>query len=222
VTNEVFYKEVQSVDIGYQELTNKIDESIEFKNDYFKVYEYLEDDVKYEDLKQVHQKLPPIPHEIREHMMKGFIYTFFLTFFGRFLSAYSKINFISLSISPLSYFGAAVFSYHYLKPIYYMYNSIVKIEVHKDGKKARFHFKNNLKTCMDVDINKIRKVKNENTFLECYNEPFLYEIVLDMSDKFSKYSIKNTKSLFIYGDSHTCIKHGEIFRSIINSKYIKF
>ena len=163
-------------------------------------------------------KLALIPYEIKECAMKGFLYTFFTAWVGRSISAF---NYSPVNIGLIPAFGAALFLFQYGKAWHYMANSVTKIELLENGTQVRFEFKNFRKPLI-VDINRIKKSDNvEKTILESYAEPYLLPITIDYEDIYGKSSFKSTKKYFIYGDSHTAIKDGEIFRAIINAQSIK-
>lgn len=166
------------------------------------------------------KKLPQVPYEIKEHALKGFVYTFFLVWVGRLLSnfSYSALFINSCTLYPI--IPLSVFSYHYLRPIHYMANAITSIKLKEDGQTVIFEFKNFRKP-LEVEIWRIKKGKEENFLHECYSEPFLFPITIDYNDIYGKYSLFNKKQYFLYGDSNECIKHGEILRAILNAQDIK-
>lgn len=194
----------------------------EFKNGLFTVFEYTQEkpQLSEEDNKTIIQKLPQVPYEIKEHALKGFIYTFFLTMAGRLFTNYSQY-FWATSYTLYPYIPFSVFIYHFLRPMWYMYNAITAIKLKEDGETVIFEFKNNLQKPVEVEISRIKKDKAENFFYECYQEPSLFPITVDYSDLYSPYKVWNTRKFYIYGDSHKCIKHGEILRAILNSESIK-
>ena len=191
----------------------------EFKNGMFSVFEYNQEPVK-SDENGFYQRLPQVPYEIKEYSLKTFLYTFFLTAGGRLLSNFvTSFNLPFATIYP--YFPATIFAYFYGKTMWIMYNSITSIQLNENGNTVIFSFKNNLQVPLEVEIWRIKKKMEENFLLECYTEPFLFPIEIDYTDKFGPYSLKNKRTLYLYGDSHKCIKHGEILRAIINSQNIK-
>jgi hypothetical protein len=160
-------------------------------------------------------KLQQVPYEIKEHALKGFMYTFFLTFFGRTIGA-SAFNTTAYTMFP--FIPAAVFAYHYSKPLYYMLNSVIKIELLNCGSRVKLHFK--FLPPMEVNINQLIKKKEENFLNETYTEPFLYPVQLNLTEKYSKFSFRSHRLVYLYGDSHEVIKQGEILRAIINNQNI--
>jgi hypothetical protein len=190
-----------------------------FENGVFTVFEYKQAEIAKDD-EGVFKKLPQVPYEIKEHAFKGFIYTFFLIWGGRFLSNFSfnALNMWSFTLYP--FIPLTVFTYHYLRPLHYMANAITAIRLKEDGQTVIFEFKNFRKP-LEVEIWKIQKGKEENFLLECYSEPYLFPITIDYNDVYGKFSIFNQKRFFIYGDSNACIKHGEILRAVLNSQNIK-
>ena len=101
-----------------------------------------------------------------------------------------------------------------------MYNSVTKISLTECGQKVVLEFKNGLKVKKIVEISKMNKLREENFLNECYTEPFLFPIEIDETEKMGKYSLFAKKTVYLYGDSHKCIKHGEILRAILNGQEI--
>lgn len=191
-----------------------------FEKGLFTVFEYTQEGVKVDE-EGAFQRLPQVPYEIKEHALKGFVYSFFLTFLGRF-SAGLKLTPLSIwNIKLFPHFVFGVVSYHVLRPLWYMYNSVTKIQLTQDGEKVILEFKNGLKKPIEVDIWRLNKKKPENFLQECYTEPFLYPIEIDFTDITGKYSFQSKRTVYLYGDSHKCIKHGEILRAILNNQTIK-
>lgn len=161
-------------------------------------------------------KLPLLPYEVKECAMKGFLYTLFTVWLARFATAglYSSWGLIP-------YWSASLFVYQYAKVWHFMLNAITKIELLENGTQVRFEFKN-LRKSIVVDISRIKKLDNlEKTVLESFAEPYLLPIEINYEDIYGKQSFRSTKKYFIYGDSHTAIRDGEIFRAIINAQSIK-
>jgi hypothetical protein len=191
----------------------------EFTEGKFTVFEYNQEPVK-QDSQGEYQRLPQVPYEIKEFALKGFVYTFFLTWLGRFSSNWS-LKFITTGSTIFPYIPAAVFTYFYGRSLWVIYNSITSIKLKEDGKTVILGFKNNLQSPVEVEISKITKKKEENFLMECYTEPFLFPIQVDYTDKYGEYSLRNKRTFYLYGDSHSCIKNGEILRAILNSQIIK-
>jgi len=192
----------------------------EFKNGTFTVYEYTPSAI-ITDAEGLSQKPPQVPYEIKEHALKGFVYTFFLVWTSRLFSNFSYANFLvkgSYSLYPFIPLG--VFVYQYSRVLHYMLNAVTAIKLKENGSTVILEFKN-FRSPLEVEIWRISKNKEENFFYECYSEPFLFPITIDYSDIKGQYSLLNKKTFYIYGDSNNCIKHGEIFRAILNSQSIK-
>jgi len=102
-----------------------------------------------------------------------------------------------------------------------MYNAVTKISLTECGQKVVLEFKNGLKGKKIVEISKMNKLREENFLNECYTEPFLFPIEIDETEKTGKYSLFAKKTVYLYGDSHRCIRHGEILRAILNGQEIK-
>ncbi len=190
-----------------------------FEEGSYTVFEYQKPQVEHDDQGSF-VKLPQVPYEIKEHALKGALYTFFLIWGGRLLSNFSLSFLNTWGTSLFPYIPLSVFTYHYLKPLYYMSNAITSIRLKEDGQKVVFEFKN-LRNPLEVEIWRISKGKEETFLNECYTEPFLFPIDIDYTDINSEYSLRSKKRFYIYGDSNKCIKDGEIFRAIINSQSIK-
>lgn len=116
---------------------------------------------------------------------------------------------------------AAVAAYHTLRPLWYMYNAVTKIQLSEDGMKVKFEFKNGIKRPFEVEIARLYKKKDENFLNECYSEPFLFPVEIDYTDSKGEFSLLAKRTVYFYGDSHKCVKHGEILRAILNGQSIK-
>jgi hypothetical protein len=191
----------------------------EFTNGKFTVFEFLPEPVKTDEQGEYH-RLPQVPYEIKELSLKGFVYTFFLTAAARFGSNWSYL-FMTNGYTLYPIIPASVFTYFYSRTLWYMYNSITSVNLKEDGKTVIFTFKNNLQAPIEVEISKITKKKDEKFLLECFTEPFLFPIEVDFTDKYGQYSLMSKRTYYLHGDSHSCIKHGEILRAILNSQNIK-
>lgn len=197
-----------------------IKEIPQFENGLFKIFEYTEEPVK-SDEKGEFQRLPQVPYEIKEHAMKGTVYTLFLTFLGRFLTGLKLTPIGIFKYKFFPHYTAGVLLYQTFWPCWYMYNAVTRISLTEDGRKVILEFKNGLKGKKEVEISKINKKREENFLMECYSEPFLFPIEIDETEKTGKYSLFNKKTVYLYGDSHKCIKHGEILRAVLNGQEIK-
>jgi hypothetical protein len=191
----------------------------EFTNGKFTVFEYQQEPVKVDEQGE-YQRLPQVPYEIKENALKGFVYTFFLTILGRLASNWS-LKFMTTGTTFFPIIPAGVFTYFYGRSLWYMYNSVTAVHLKEDGKTIVLTFKNNLQSPIEVEISRITKKKEENFLMECYTEPFLFPIQVDYTDKYGPYSLRNKRTFYLYGDSHSCIKHGEILRAVLNSQNIK-
>lgn len=161
-------------------------------------------------------KLPQVPYEIKEHAVKAFVYTFMLTMVNRLIST---ICHFYLSYNFVTFIPAAVFAYQFLRPLYLMYNAVIKVELLEDGETIRLTYKNKSST-RDVKIGQLIKKEKENFFVECYTEPFLFPLQINNSKNTGKFSLKSHKRFFLYGDSHETIKNGEVLRAILNNQNI--
>jgi len=192
----------------------------QFSQGYFTIFEYTQESIRADENGKF-QRLPQVPYEIKEHALKGVLYTFFLTFLGRFGSAMKLVPLNVLKIKIFPHFVASVGAYHILRPLWYMYNAVTKIELSEDGRKVRLEFKNGLKRPIEVEISRLYKKKAENFLNECYTEPFLFPVEIDYTDIKGEFSVFAKRTVYLYGDTHRCIKHGEILRAILNGQSIK-
>ena len=160
-------------------------------------------------------KLPQVPYEIKEHAMKGFLYTFFLTFAGRVFSNFS--NMTTFSFFPL--IPASVFLYQYSSALSYMINSVTEIRLNPDGHRITLLFK--YRKPMTISVSQIIKKKEENFLNQCFTEPMLYPIQINRTEEFGKYSLWSHMNVYLYSESHQSIKYGEILRAIINNQPIE-
>jgi len=180
-----------------------------FQNGLYTVFKYEPDA----------NRVPLVPYEIKEHAMKGFVYTFMLSWVGR-LIANNLAGALTIG-TMLPLLTAGVFSYHYGRSMYYMSSAITSIELMENGTHVVLNFKN-IRRPITVEISKISKKKDcERIIQESFAEPYLLPVVVDEEDKFGKSSLRSKSHLYIYGDSHSSIKDGEILRAILNSQPIK-
>lgn len=188
-----------------------ISKPITFSNGIYNVFEYSSPKADEDGF----ILLPQVPYEIKEHALKGVLYTFFLTLIGRIVAS-NNTNFFSYAL--YSYFPAGVFLYQYGKSLWYMYNAIIKVDLIEGGEKVRLHFK--YQPSFEVKINQILKKKEENFLVECFTEPFLYPIQINFTELYGKFSLRSHRIYYLYGDKHNNIKNGEILRAIINGQNI--
>jgi len=80
--------------------------------------------------------------------------------------------------------------------------SIKKIELHQDGKSVTLT--PNIGDAFEVRISDIKKLENEKTFIETFEESYIFPI-----------DIKG-KKYYLHGQGQESIRHGECFRAIIN------
>lgn len=159
--------------------------------------------------------LPQVPYEVKEHALKGFLYTFFLTWAGRAFAVF--LNSVP-AFTILPFYTASVFLYQYGKSINYFLHAITKIELKDDGETVIFTYKYLPKE--EVKICNIIKKKEENFFAETYSEPFLYPIQVNYTHLHGKHSLRSHRTYYLYGDSYENIKQGELLRAILNNKTI--
>lgn len=156
-------------------------------------------------------KLPQVPYEIKEHALKGFLYTFFTTAIGRLFSNFAGYSFSYLYI----YVPCGIFFYQYGNSLWYMYNAVTEIKLLPDGKNIKLGFK--FRPSMTVSISQLIKKKEENFLNECYTEPILYPIQINRTEQYGKYSLRSHLTVYLYAESHKSILNGEILRAIINN-----
>lgn len=165
-----------------------------------------------------YDKVQQVPWEIKECSWKGFLYTFFIMWGGRLFTSYATYTTSGLFF-PV--WGAGCFLFQYAKIAHYMVNAISAIRLKENGTHVILEFKN-YRPSVEVEISRIIKKDNlERTILESFAEPYLLPIEINYEDVYGKASLRSKKKYYIYGDSHNCIKDGEIFRAIINSQPIK-
>lgn len=190
---------------------------IDFKDNKFTIFQYEPEPIRKDEI-GTYQRLPQVPYEIKENALKGFLYTFFLAWGGRFLSSLSDSFLLSLG-TTFHFIPAAVFVFFYSRTLNLMYNAVTAIKLKEDGKTVILEFK--LRKSIEVEIKRILKNKEENFLMECYSEPFLFPLILDYTDVYSAYSLKSKRTVYLYGDSKDCIKNGELLRAVINGQTIK-
>ena len=178
----------------------------EFQNGLFTVF----------DNKQLDNK---VPYLIKEYSTKGFLYTFFLIWGGRYIAAYSSAKIVSYSMF-YSFIPAGVFSFFYGKIVWTMMNAVTTIRLKENGTHVILEFKNFLPS-LEVEISRLKKVESETIYNECYFEPNLYPIDIDYEDVYGKFSFRSKRRVYLYSDSHESIRNGEIFRAIINGQNIR-
>ncbi len=164
-------------------------------------------------------KFPLMPWEVKECCLKGWIYTFFLMWLGRF-TGQGLTTYLTQGIF-IPNFTAVIFFYQYGRIVHYMANAITSIKLMDNGTHVIFTFKN-FRRPVEVEISRIKKIGDaEKVIQESFVEPYLLPIEIDYDDVYGKSSFRARKRYFIYGESHEAIKDGEIFRAIINSQPIK-
>ncbi len=194
----------------------------DFQSGEYKVFQYTPNKIEVDtQTNEEFIKPPQVPYEIKEHAFKGFFYTFFLTWVGRYLSNFSTAAYlVKGSYTVFPFIPAGVFAYHYSMSLYYMMNAVTAIKLKEDGMNVILEFKN-MRSPLEVEIWRIKKGREETFLNECYSEPFLFPITVDYSDKKGEYSLFNKKTFYLYGDSHNCVKDGELLRAILNSESIR-
>ena len=179
-----------------------------FENGLYTVFKY-----------QPSERLPLIPYEIKECAMKGFLYTFFLTWGGRVAASTLAVS-TSVGVF-IPWFTAGIFAFQYGRAVNYMLNAITSIKLKENGTHVIFEFKN-LRRPLEVEIWRIAKKKEiEVVIQESFAEPYLLPIEINYDDITGIQSLRSRKTFYIYGDSHSCIKDGELLRAIVNSQSIK-
>ena len=143
-----------------------------------------------------------MPWEVKEVSTKAF-----MGILGcLWLDLFFKMNPIFYSIP------AGWFSFYWCWMTWkYMGHAITKIELHEDGKNVTCTLK--VGTQLTWKIKDISKATDEKILVEAFEEPYLFPIDVEHS--------KGKKRYYVYGQGHEPIKHGEIFRAIINGQAIK-
>lgn len=86
-------------------------------------------------------------------------------------------------------------------------SSVRHVELHNDGKTVTLH--PSLGSSFDAKIKDIKKLAHEKTLVETYEEAFLFPVEV------------NGKRYNLHGNGQESIKHGELFRAIVNGQAIK-
>ena len=138
-----------------------------------------------------------VPWEIKEHTFKhtmGFMGTMVWTY-----------------MYPLGLIGdltAAGFVLNWARRcLTIMLSTVRKIELHQDGKTVTVTPR--VGSPYAVAIKDIRKLRHEKTLVETYEEAYLFPVEVQ------------GKEVFLHGNGHESVKHGELFRAIINGQSIK-
>jgi hypothetical protein len=79
-----------------------------------------------------------------------------------------------------------------------------KIELHEDGETVTLY--QNLGKSFDAKISDIKKIEHEKAFVETFEEGYLYPVQIA------------GKQYYLHGFGQESIKHGEVFRAIINGQ----
>lgn len=163
-------------------------------------------------------KLPQVPYEIKECALKGFLYTFFLTFAGRFVSGLNYTLAVTNS-TLFPFFPATIFLYQYLRPVWWMYNVVDEVRLLPNGKDIKLIYR--YQSPKIVRVSNLIK-KREETFLnQCFTEPFLFPVQINQSDVYGKFSFKSHRKFYLYAESHKSIKNGELLKAVLNNQPIK-
>ena len=88
-----------------------------------------------------------------------------------------------------------------------MGSTVRKIELHNDGKTVTIH--PTIASKFEAQIKDIKKLRHEKSLLTTYEEAYLFPI-----------EIKG-KTWSLHGNGHESVKHGEVFRAILNGQSIK-
>jgi hypothetical protein len=88
-----------------------------------------------------------------------------------------------------------------------MSNAVRQVELHKDGKSVTLH--PIIGNPFDAKIKDIKKLENEKSLVETFEESFLFPIAV------------SGKKYVLHGNGQESIKNGELFRAIINGQSIK-
>ena len=139
------------------------------------------------------QRLPQVPYEIKEHAVKGCVYSLFLTFLGRFV--------IGLKLSPLAIFKyklfphyvAGVFLYQSFWPCWYMYNAVTKISLTECGQKVVLEFKNGLR--IEIEGRRSLQFLNSILFNKMYGIPHDQKTIVDIGANKGLFAVFFAKEL---------------------------
>ncbi len=153
---------------------------------------------KYVVFNQETKGIRQMPYEIKEAAMQG---TIGVVIFGLMSNVWSFL-------SPVVSIFLANFAFQSLR---YMLHAVNKIELLEGGQKVRLGLKRG--GSMVVDIAAIKKAEDEGILMTTYAEPFMFPI--DVAGK-SRFPTR----YYIYGQGFEAMKNGELFRAIVNGKYI--
>lgn len=164
--------------------------------------------------------LPSFPYEVKTCAMKIAIYNSFLFFPARWFSSINLSLFSGEISTFFPYIPAAVFLFQFAKIMNYAAKMITGIKLQSNGTHVELTFKNFWQPLV-VPINDITAKQELTFFQQTFEEPYLFPIEIDFTAKHGKYSLLSKQTYYIYGDDHSCVKHGELFRAIVEGRQIE-
>ena len=135
------------------------------------------------------------PYEVKETVLKNSL--------GVIVTSVIEHNLLPMMYIPTTYFALNML----YRVASYMTRAIDHLELLNCGTKVKVQYKIGGKDILN--ISDIRKVEDEKALVETFAEPYLYPI-----------SIRGKGVYYLYGNGHSAIKDGELFRAIVNGKSI--
>ena len=137
------------------------------------------------------------PYEIKETVMKNSI--------GMIcMSTFEAMGYCMYFVPTTLFALRMMYMIHH-----FMSRSINKMKVLDWGQRVTVNFKMGGEATWN--ISDIYKNKDEKVLATTFEEPFLYPV-----------EVKGKGTYYFYGNGHSAIKDGELFRAVVNGKSIKF
>ena len=90
-----------------------------------------------------------------------------------------------------------------------MGNAVTKMDLHSDGKQVTLHFGRAGGSSTVVNVKDIAKKEHEKELIQTFEEPTMFPIQV------------GNNTYYIYARSQEAVKHGEVFRAVINGRPVK-
>ena len=92
--------------------------------------------------------------------------------------------------------------------MYSLMNKTVKqVGIHRDGRTVTLHPR--MGKSMTVKIKDIKKLREEKELVQTFEESYLFPIEVE------------GKTWYLHGQGQESIKHGEVFRAVLNGQSVK-
>ena len=115
-----------------------------------------------------------------------------------------------LPLGPTLTIASAIFAGNYVYTIFnLMNNAVTKVELHEDGQRVVLTFGRTHGRQETVNIRDISKAQHERSLVETFEESSMFPMNV------------GGKTVFLHGPGQEAIKHGEVFRAIVNGQSIK-